>query len=390
MRESARRRLDARDVEHAFRPPALGAGRHFGPEVLVKPEPGAVQLGRLDGAGKRLHRLPHRRQVLTQRLLDVGPRRASGSSLVAVQGAHALLALDHRHVAAEQVDYLARRRRMGLGLAVGRFLPLALVQPDRTRLDPGAGAGNRAAEGDGGVRVVAQALSDDRGLERQHRGAVHLDLCLLGHPNPHFRSVEQDVQGGAEFTSRNDGLGALILDWQLRLDRIAFRDASRFIDHHHEHLPGPTGWQCGQSIWNGPDLLGVVTVGQPLARAFDPHQVVEVTRLCVRRDQPAALRWNACSQLYGWAAREVQLRGFRRIITYTRQDEDGGTLRAVGTATGRPGAEAGTGAADRGSIARRPARDSAGHVSCPLHVRQAVRGSPQRRNRIGSASCRTA
>ena len=128
----------------------------------------------------------------------------------------------------------------------------------------------------------------------------------------------------------DDGLGALILDWQLRLDRIAFRDARRFIDRHHEHLPGPTGWRYGQGIWNGPDLLGVVTVGQPLARAFDPHQVVEVTRLCVRRDRPAALRWNACSQLYGWAAREAQLRGFRRIITYTRQDEAGATLRAVG------------------------------------------------------------
>ena len=125
-------------------------------------------------------------------------------------------------------------------------------------------------------------------------------------------------------------LGALILDWQFRLDRIAFRDARRFGARHHEHLPGPTGWRFGQGLWNGPDLLGVVTVGQPLARAYDPQQVVEVTRLCVRRDRPDALRWNACSQLYGWAAREARLRGFRRIITYTRQDEHGGSLRAVG------------------------------------------------------------
>lgn len=128
----------------------------------------------------------------------------------------------------------------------------------------------------------------------------------------------------------DDGMGALILDWQFRLDRIAFRDAQRFVDKYHAHLPGPAGWRFGQGLWNGPELLGVVTVGQPLARAFDPRQVVEVTRLCVRRDRPAALRWNACSTLYGWAAREAQLRGFRRIITYTRQDEDGGTLRAVG------------------------------------------------------------
>ena len=128
----------------------------------------------------------------------------------------------------------------------------------------------------------------------------------------------------------DDGCGALILDWQFRLDRIAFRDARRFIDRHHAHLPAPTGWRFGQGLWNGPDLLGVVTVGQPLARAFDRHQVVEVTRLCVRRDRPDALKWNACSALYGWAAREAQLRGFRRIITYTRDDENGASLRGAG------------------------------------------------------------
>ena len=163
----------------------------------------------------------------------------------------------------------------------------------------------------------------------------------------------------------DDGLGALILDWQLRLDRIAFRDARRFIDQHHEHLPAPTGWRYGQGIWNGPDLLGVVTVGQPLARAFDPQQAVEVTRLCVRRDRPDALRWNACSQLYGWAAREAQLRGFRRIITYTRQDEAGATLRAVGWRCDSPaGGAAGTGAVASGSIAP-PCQGSAGHANSP-------------------------
>ena len=43
----------------------------------------------------------------------------------------------------------------------------------------------------------------------------------------------------------DDDMGALILDWQFRLDRIAFRDARRFVDRHHAHLPGPTGWRFG-------------------------------------------------------------------------------------------------------------------------------------------------
>ena len=49
----------------------------------------------------------------------------------------------------------------------------------------------------------------------------------------------------------DDGLGALIPDWQLRLERIAFRDARRFVDRHHAHLPGPAGWRYGQGVWNG-------------------------------------------------------------------------------------------------------------------------------------------
>ena len=189
----------------------------------------------------------------------------------------------------------------------------------------------------------------------------------------------------------DDGLGALILDWQLRLDRIAFQDARQFIDRHHEHLPGPTGWRYGQGIWNGPDLLGVVTVGQPLARAFDPQQVVEVTRLCVRRDRPDALRWNACSQLYGWAAREAQLRGASGGSSPTpdRTRRAARCARLAGAATGLPGAAAGTGAAAPGSIVRRPARGSAGHASSPPRGRHPAGAGPLRPSRAGSATGRT-
>ena len=39
---------------------------------------------------------------------------------------------------------------------------------------------------------------------------------------------------------------------------------------------------------------------------------------------------NACSFLYGNAARIARLMGFRRIITYTLDNESGASLRAVG------------------------------------------------------------
>ena len=185
----------------------------------------------------------------------------------------------------------------------------------------------------------------------------------------------------------DDGCGALILDWQFRFDRIAFRDARRFIDRHHEHLPASTGWRFGQGLWNGPDLVGVVTVGQPLARAFDRHQVVEVTRLCVRRDRPDALRWNACSTLYGWAAREAQLRGFRRIITYTRDDEDGASFGAPAGFERRVQAVVvGTGAGGRAPIMHSPCRDGVGHASCDLRHFHGVQNAGAVGSHSGSAS----
>ena len=58
--------------------------------------------------------------------------------------------------------------------------------------------------------------------------------------------------------------------------------------------------------------------------------ILEVNRLCLRRDLPDPLRWNAASMLYGWCAREAQRRGWRKIITYTRADEAGTSLRAAG------------------------------------------------------------
>ncbi|WP_140883806.1 XF1762 family protein [Muricoccus nepalensis] len=74
-------------------------------------------------------------------------------------------------------------------------------------------------------------------------------------------------------------------------------------------------------------------VGNPVARGLMGRGTVEVNRLCIRRDIPRPLAWNACSQLYGWAAREAEARGFERIVTYTRADEEGGSLRACGWIT---------------------------------------------------------
>jgi hypothetical protein len=77
-------------------------------------------------------------------------------------------------------------------------------------------------------------------------------------------------------------------------------------------------------------MLGTVIVGNPVAPAFNGRGTLEVNRLCIRRDVPRALAWNAASMLYGWSAREAERRGWSHIITYTRADEEGTSVRAAG------------------------------------------------------------
>ena len=142
--------------------------------------------------------------------------------------------------------------------------------------------------------------------------------------------AEELLGGGRLRRVADDGCGRMLLDWNLVVRPVRFAVATGFVRRHHVHRGAPTAWRFGASVTNGPTLLGVVMVGNPVARGFNGRGMVEVNRLCVRRDVPAALRWNACSRLYAWACGEAERRGFTRIITYTRADEDGASLRAAG------------------------------------------------------------
>jgi len=128
----------------------------------------------------------------------------------------------------------------------------------------------------------------------------------------------------------DDGCCGVILDWQLRIAPVSWLLTQAFVRRHHAHCGAPAARRFGASVWNGSTLLGVVSVGNPVARAFCGRGIVEVNRLCIRRDVPRALAWNGASMLYGWSAREAAARGWNKIITYTRADEDGVSLRAAG------------------------------------------------------------
>ena len=71
-------------------------------------------------------------------------------------------------------------------------------------------------------------------------------------------------------------------------------------------------------------------MGNPVAPALNGRGIIEVNRLCIRGGLNPMLRWNCCSKLYAHAAGEAERRGFKRIITYIRADEEGASLRAAG------------------------------------------------------------
>lgn len=124
--------------------------------------------------------------------------------------------------------------------------------------------------------------------------------------------------------------GTPVLDYKLQLRPVTFATACAFVRRHHAHCGPPVAWRFGAAAWNGAHtMLGVAMVGNPVARALCGRGIVEVNRMCVRRDLPPTLVREACSTLYAEASRMAERAGFARIVTYTRVDEDGASLRAA-------------------------------------------------------------
>lgn len=110
----------------------------------------------------------------------------------------------------------------------------------------------------------------------------------------------------------------------LELQPLNFDEACRFISEHHRHHLPPQGWKFGIAVNNGEKVVGVITIGRPIARHQDDGWTLEVTRCCTDGTK------NVCSMLYSAAARAMRALGYRRLITYTLIIEPGTSLKAAG------------------------------------------------------------
>lgn len=106
---------------------------------------------------------------------------------------------------------------------------------------------------------------------------------------------------------------------------LELREANELVARWHRHHKPVVGHRFSIGVVDEKgELHGAAIVGRPVARMTDHRTIVEVTRL-VTDGTP-----NACSALYGAAARAARALGYRKIQTFILETETGVTLRAAG------------------------------------------------------------
>lgn len=111
---------------------------------------------------------------------------------------------------------------------------------------------------------------------------------------------------------------------KLSLVPMDLASANAFVERIHRHHKKVVGHKFSLAAMFGDEVVGVVIIGRPVARGRDDGWTLEVTRLATDGTR------NACSFLYGAAARASFALGYRRVGTYILASEPGTSLSAAG------------------------------------------------------------
>lgn len=124
----------------------------------------------------------------------------------------------------------------------------------------------------------------------------------------------------------------------LELVPITLKEANFFVSQHHRHHKPVVGHKFSIAASDGEKIVGVAIVGRPVSRYLDDGWTLEVNRLCTDGTK------NACSFLYSAAWRAARNMGYKKLITYILQSENGASLKASGwKCVGQAGGERWTG-----------------------------------------------
>lgn len=105
---------------------------------------------------------------------------------------------------------------------------------------------------------------------------------------------------------------------------MSLPEANAFVEQYHRHHKAVVGHKFSIGCTDGEKIVGVVIIGRPVSRYLDDGMTLEVTRLCTDGTH------NACSILYGAAWRAARAMGYKKVITYILDTENGASVRAAG------------------------------------------------------------
>lgn len=104
---------------------------------------------------------------------------------------------------------------------------------------------------------------------------------------------------------------------------ITFREASEYVNRYHRHHKATAGCKFCLGVYEGEGTLhGVAICGRPVSKALDNGTTLEINRVCTDGT------YNACSMLYGGCVRVARAMGYRKVITYILESENGASLKA--------------------------------------------------------------
>lgn len=103
---------------------------------------------------------------------------------------------------------------------------------------------------------------------------------------------------------------------------ITFKQACDFISKNHRHHGPTAGCKFCIGVKNCYGIVGVAVCGRPVSRYYDDGLTCEINRLCTDGTK------NACSKLYGACCRVAKEMGYKKIITYILESENGASLKA--------------------------------------------------------------
>lgn len=110
----------------------------------------------------------------------------------------------------------------------------------------------------------------------------------------------------------------------MKVAPLTIKAARAYVARWHRHLPIVRGGLFALGAEVDGRIVGVAIVGRPKARRLqDRGDVAEITRVATDGTR------NACSFLYSRARRAAQILGWRRVVTYTLEEEPGSSLRGA-------------------------------------------------------------